>query len=105
MLGQTRHGRNLRPNSDSVGTMPKRVIGAEGSPSEAELRATRSRRGVLILRALHSPEGLTKYGYTKGMLKIDAMRFWNDARTLGFVKLGTNARGTNLFGFRSEPCE
>ena len=77
----------------------------EWPPSEAELRAARSRRGVLILRALHSPEGLTKYGYTKGMLKIDAMKFWTDARTLGFVKLGTNTRGTNLFGFRSEPIE
>ena len=72
---------------------------------DIEREAGRKRRGVLLTRALHNPAGLTKYEYTKGMVKIDAMAFWTDARELGFIKLGVNSRGTNLFGYRSEQCE
>lgn len=63
------------------------------------------RQGMLMALALHNPEGLTAYGYTKGMTKADALAFWNDAKALGFVVLGRNARGTKLLGLRSEVTE
>lgn len=62
---------------------------------------TRARQGELSARALAHPEGLTKYAYTKGMTQGDAMAFWTDAAALGFIKLGRNDRGTNVFGWRS----
>ena len=62
----------------------------------------RARQGALSALALAHPEGLTKYAYTRGMTKADAMAFWEDAAELGFVKLGRNDRGTNVFGWRSE---
>lgn len=62
---------------------------------------TRGRQGVLSARALAHPEGLTKYAYTKGMTRGDALAFWTDAAELGFIKLGRNDRGTNVFGWRS----
>ncbi len=80
-------------------------LDAEYVAEAAEARAVRSRRAVLMTRALHAPEGLTKYAYTKGMTKADAMAFWTDAKALGFVGLGTNDRGTKVFGLRSEVCK
>lgn len=73
-------------------------MSAEISPAE---RVERSRQAVLLTRALHNPEGLTAYAYTKGMTKADALAFWNDAKALGFVVLGKNARGTKVLGLRS----
>lgn len=64
-----------------------------------------SRRNVLMTRALNNPEGLTKYEYTKGFTKADSIRFWYDAGALGFVRLGTNTRGTARYGLRSEVTE
>lgn len=58
-----------------------------------------ARRGYLKRLANEHPEGLTKYGFTKGMTKQDAMQFWVDAQVIGFAKLGANARGTNVFGW------
>lgn len=60
------------------------------------------RQATLMHRALHNPEGLTQYAYTKGMTKDDALQFWNDAKALGFVRLGTSAKGARTFGLRSE---
>lgn len=68
-------------------------------------RRERSRRAVLMTRALHAPEGLTKYEYTKGMTKADALLFWGDSHALGFVRLGENSRGTKRYGLRSEVVE
>lgn len=62
---------------------------------------TRSRRGYLSAQALKHPEGQTKYAYTRGMAQVDALAFWTDAAELGFIKLGRNDRGTNVFGWRS----
>lgn len=73
-------------------------------PTAADL-AAESRRGVLLTRALHAPEGLTAYGFTKGMSKADALAFWTDAKALGFVVLGKNERGTKVLGLRSEVVE
>jgi hypothetical protein len=77
--------------------------------NEAQIKAeairVQSRRDVIMTRALHAPEGLTAYAYTKGMTKADSMAFWTDAKALGFVGLGMNARGTKLFGLRSEVVE
>lgn len=67
--------------------------------------AEQSRRNVLLTRALHNPEGLTKYEFTKGFTKADAIRFWVDAGALGFVRLGVNSRGTAMYGLRSEVVE
>jgi len=64
-----------------------------------------TRRNVLMTRALHNPDGLTKYEYTKGFTKADSIRFWVDAGALGFVRLGVNARGTAMYGLRSEVPE
>lgn len=64
-----------------------------------------SRRNVLMTRALHAPEGLTKYEYTKGFTKADSIKFWVDSHALGFVRLGVNARGTARYGLRSEATE
>ncbi len=79
-------------------------IEADYKAEAAEAAHVRSRRDVILTRALHAPEGLTAYAYTKGMVKADAMAFWTDAKALGFVGLGTNQRGTKLFGLRSEVC-
>lgn len=63
------------------------------------------RRATILYRALHHPEGLTQYAYTRGMSKDDALQFWNDAKALGLVRLGTSSRGARTFGLRSEVCE
>lgn len=77
-------------------------MSAEISPAE---RIIRDRRATLLVRALRNPEGLTAYGFTKGMSKADALAFWNDAKAMGFVVLGKNERGTKLLGLRSEVVE
>lgn len=61
----------------------------------------RSRRAVLMTRALHAPEGLTPYEFTKGMTKQDALQFWADAKALGFIGVGKSGRGTKLFALPS----
>lgn len=67
----------------------------------APCRVIRSRRAVLMTRALHAPEGLTAYQFTKGMSKDDSLAFWNDAKALGLVGVGTNDRGTKVFALPS----
>lgn len=74
---------------------------AEPTPAE---RRERSRRAVILTRALHAPQGLTPYAYTRGMSKADALMFWTDAKALGLVRLGTSERGARTFGLRSEAC-
>lgn len=64
-------------------------------------RAIRARRAVLLTRALHAPEGLTRYQYTRGMTKADALLFWADAKVLGFIPLGRTSRGQRLFALPS----
>lgn len=59
------------------------------------------RRSTLLHRALHAPEGLTPYQFTKGMAKADALLFWTDAKALGFIRVGTSPRGTRLFALPS----
>lgn len=71
-------------------------------PLSPEERRVRSRRAVIITRALNNPEGLTAYAYTKGMTKADALQFWNDAKALGLVTLGWSPRGARTLGLRSE---
>lgn len=65
-------------------------------------RIIRSRRAVLMTRALHNPEGLTPYQFTRGMSKNDSLAFWVDAKALGLVSVGTNSRGTKMFALPSE---
>lgn len=65
-------------------------------------RIIRSRRAVLLTRALHNPEGLTAYQFTRGMTKNDSLAFWTDARALGLVSVGVNSRGTKVFALPSE---
>ena len=77
-------------------------LDAEYIAEAAEAKHVQARRNVILTRALHAPEGLTAYAYTKGMTKADSMAFWTDAKALGFIGLGTNQRGTKLFGLRSE---
>jgi len=69
--------------------------------AEMDLQRERSRRAVLMTRALHNPEGLTPYAFTKGMTKADALMFWTDAKALGFITLGNSERGARTFGLRS----
>lgn len=64
-------------------------------------RAIRARRAVLLTRALHAPEGLTRYQYTRGMTKADALLFWVDAKALGFIGVGQTPRGARLFALPS----
>lgn len=61
----------------------------------------RSRRSVILTRALHNPGGATPYEYTKGMLKDDALAFWNDAKALGLIVVGQSKRGAKLLALPS----
>lgn len=62
---------------------------------------TRSRRAVILTRALHHPDGLTPYEFTKGMTKDDSLQFWNDAKALGMVGVGQSKRGARKFALPS----
>jgi hypothetical protein len=59
------------------------------------------RQAVIFHRALHAPEGLTQYEFTKGMTKMDALKFWSDARLLGLISVGQSKRGAKLFALPS----
>lgn len=61
----------------------------------------RSRRAVLMTRALHAPAGLTPYDYTRGMTKADSLAFWTDARALGLIVVGQSRRGAKLLALPS----
>lgn len=61
----------------------------------------RSRRAVLTTKALHNPDGLSPYEFTRGMSKDDALQFWADAKALGFVSVGHSKRGAKLFALPS----
>lgn len=67
----------------------------------APCRVIRSRRAVLLTRALHAPLGLTPYEFTKGFTKDDALAFWTDARALGLISVGQSRRGAKLFALPS----
>lgn len=54
------------------------------------------RRPIILARAKASPDGLTPYRYTRGFTKLDALQFWNDAKALGLVVVGTSPRGAKL---------
>lgn len=64
-------------------------------------KITRSRRSVLLHRALHAPQGLTPYEFTRGMTKADALMFWTDARALGLITVGQSRRGARMFALPS----
>ena len=68
----------------------------------APCRVIRSRRAVLMTRALHAPEGLTPYQFTRGMSKPDSLAFWVDAKALGLVRVGTSPRGARMYALPSE---
>ena len=61
----------------------------------------RSRRAVIMTRALHNPHGASPYEYTRGMSKEDALQFWVDARALGLVTVGHSKRGAKLLSLPS----
>lgn len=67
----------------------------------AACQAIRARRAVLLTRALHAPKGLTRYQYTRGMTKADALLFWVDAKALGFIVVGEQPSGGRLFALPS----
>lgn len=60
-----------------------------------------SRRAVLMTRAMHHPEGLSSYEFTRGMTKADSLQFWVDAKALGFVGVGQTIRGARKFALPS----
>ena len=64
----------------------------------------RSRRAVLLTRALHAPEGLTPYEFTRGFSKSDALAFWADAKALGLIGVGKSKRGSRKFALPSYEC-
>lgn len=64
-------------------------------------KVIRSRRAVLLTRALHAPEGLTHYEFTRGMTKADSLAFWVDARALGLIVVGQSRRGAKLLALPS----
>lgn len=64
-------------------------------------KRVRSRRSVLLHRALHNPQGITPYEFTRGFTKEDALMFWTDARALGLVGVGRSKRGGRLFALPS----
>lgn len=67
----------------------------------ASCRVIRSRRAVLLTRALHSPDGLTPYEFTRGMTKADSLAFWQDAKALGLVRVGTSRRSAPMYALPS----
>lgn len=67
----------------------------------APCRVIRSRRAVLLTRALHHPEGLSPYEFTRGMTKADALMFWTDAKALGLITVGRSKRGARTFALPS----
>jgi hypothetical protein len=67
----------------------------------APCRVIRSRRAVLLTRALHAPEGLTPYDFTRGMTKADSLAFWTDARALGLIRVGTSRRSAPMYALPS----
>lgn len=68
----------------------------------APCRVIRSRRAVLMTRAIHAPEGLTPYQFTRGMTKPDSLQFWVDAKALGLIVVGKSPRGAKLLALPSE---
>jgi hypothetical protein len=64
-------------------------------------RAIRGRRAVLLTRALHAPEGLTPYEFTKGLSKADSLAFWTDARALGLIRVGKSKRSAPMYALPS----
>lgn len=54
------------------------------------------RRPIILARARANPLGLTPYRFTKGMTKLDALQFWNDAKALGLVTVGISPRGAKM---------
>jgi hypothetical protein len=67
----------------------------------APCRVIRSRRAVLMTRALHAPEGLTPYDFTRGMTKADSLAFWTDARALGLIRVGRSKRSAPMYALPS----
>jgi len=63
------------------------------------------RRSLIMTRALHAPDGLTPYVFTRGMSKADALQFWNDAKALGLRVVGKSARGAKVLALPSAVCE
>lgn len=59
------------------------------------------RQAIILTRALHAPEGLTQYEFTKGFGKVDALRFWSDAKLLGLIVVGQSRRGAKLLALPS----
>lgn len=64
-------------------------------------KVVRSRRAVLMTRALHAPDGLTPYEFTRGFAKADALMFWADAKAIGLVGVGRSKRGARRFALPS----
>lgn len=67
----------------------------------APCRVIRSRRAVLLTRALHAPAGLTPYDFTRGMTKADSLAFWADARALGLIRVGSSRRSAPMYALPS----
>jgi len=55
-----------------------------------------------MTRALHAPEGLTPYQFTRGMTKDDSLAFWVDAKALGLVVVGKSRHGAKVLALPSE---
>lgn len=76
----------------------------EHTPPEASCQKCQHvtyRRGVILTRAMHNPLGLPPWRYTQGLTKDDALQFWNDAKFLGLVRVGTTRRGSPLYALPS----
>lgn len=67
-------------------------------------RITASRRSTIRHRAFANPAGLTQYEFTQGFTKDNALQFWNDAKALGLVVVGTSPRGAKLLAFPEGMC-
>lgn len=66
-----------------------------------QCKVIRSRRAVLLHRALHAPLGLTPYEFTRGFTKADALMFWTDAKALDLISVGKSKRGARQFALPS----
>jgi hypothetical protein len=64
-------------------------------------RVIRSRRAVILTRAMHNPNGLTPYEFTRGMTKADSLAFWTDAKALGLIRVGRSKRSAPTYALPS----